>query len=1150
MPADFVHLQTHSHYSLLASTIPVEDLVSAAKADEQSALALTDSGNLFGAIEFYKACTAAGIKPILGMTAYVAGKSRLERSTGSENPTHQITLLAADTTGWHNLRRLATLGYLEGFYYRPRIDREALARHAEGLIALSGPLQSPIHQRLLAGDEDGAMRVAGEYAELFAGDRFHLQVMDTGSDVQRRCGEGVLRIAQRTGLPVVATHEVRYLEPQDAIALDILMCIGNGSVISDPNRFRMPSREFYLKSRAEMHSAFAHLPNALANSVAIAERCTVPMDFHVYHVPVFQTGTGEPPERMFQRLCREGAKHRYGEYGKDIADRLEYEIGVVQKLGFVSYFLIVWDFIRQAKDMGIPVGPGRGSAAGSVVAYCLGITDVDPMRYRLLFERFLNPERVSMPDIDVDFCGNRRDEIIQYVRAKYGAESVCQIITFGTMASRGVLRDVGRVLEIPLAEVDKIAKKVPQGPGASLAKAVETDKELVAIRDASPENQRLFQIGLKLEGLVRHSSIHAAGVVIADRPLVEYVPLCKNGDDVVTQWQMTELEEVGLLKMDFLGLKTLTILAEACRLIERTQGVRLDLGQLPLDDAETYRLMTRGETLGVFQLESTGMRELLGRLKPDKFEDVIAVLALYRPGPLGSGMVDMFVRRKHGEEPVVYPHESLRGLLEETYGVIVYQEQVMLIANELAGFALSEADALRKAMGKKKPEVMAKFKDKFVEGAARKGHDRTFARELFETMEYFAGYGFNKSHSTAYALLTYQTAWLKAHHPVEFLAANLTVESGNSDKAREFVDEARRMQVMVLPPDVNHSYAFFQVEDGGVRFGLGAVKGIGTKAAESIASERERGGPYRSQEDLCERLDSHSLNKTALEALAKAGAFDGLGSTRRAAFEAIDLAMRHSASARADRRKGQKLLFGAGTGGADEDATRPPAPPPVDPGEWDEKTRLAHEKEALGFYLSGHPFERRGRFLQRLAGQTSAGLPAVPPGTNVRLAGMVTGVRILQVKSGRSAGQKMARFQLQDLHGTVAVTCFARVYEQVKARILEDAIVFVRGRVDAQGEDCALLLDEILPAQEVVDREVDALVVRMTAAQVSEEGLERIREAAESCRGDQRLLFEVDDGDGTYRIRADRRYSVRIGDEVLDRMADLVGPANLSFTRR
>ncbi|MCC7399158.1 MAG: DNA polymerase III subunit alpha [Planctomycetes bacterium] len=1139
-PPPFVHLHVRSHYSLLAAPSEVSSLVAAAAADGQAALALTDNGNLFGAVEFYKACKGKNVKPILGQTTYVAGRTAKE-TAGADNPTFDLTLLATSAAGFDNLKKLSGRAWLEGFSYRPRVDLEMLQRHHEGIIALSGTISSQVATAVMQSDLAAARNAAGTLRDLFGADNFFLEVAETGFEGQRKVSHALRQIGQQLGIPCVATNDVHYLKAEDWLAQDIMLCIRSGKSVADQTRFRMSSRELFLKSRAQMAAAFTDWPEALANSVTIADRCDVPMEFGVYHLPVFHPDDGSDPDTFFERICRAGAVQRYGSIDEKIEQRLTYEMSVVRKLGFVSYFLIVQDFIQKAKSMGIPVGPGRGSAAGSIIAYCLGITDVCPLRYALLFERFLNPGRVSMPDIDIDFCGNRREEVIEYVRRKYGDDCVCQIITFGTMASRGVLRDVGRVLDFPIADIDKLCKKVPQGPGASLEAALTSDPELKQIRDSSPQHKRLFDLSLKLEGLARHSSIHAAGVVIADRPLRDYVPLAKNGEDTITQWQMTELEEVGLLKMDFLGLKTLTILQEAVRLVQETHGVAVDLSTLPLDDKPTYALMTRGETQGVFQLESSGMRELLTRLKPDTFEDVIAVLALYRPGPLGSGMVDMFVDRKHGKVPVEYPHANTRPVLEPTYGVIVYQEQVMQISNVIGGFSMTEADNLRKAMGKKKPEVMAKFKDQFIAGAKAQNYGEKFAKELFETMEFFAGYGFNKSHSTAYALVTYQTAWLKAHYPTEFTAANMTVESGNSDKIKEFVDEARRNGMPILPPDVNRSQRYFGVEQGAIRFGLGAIKGVGTRAADGIASERRKGQPYTSLEDLCERIDGTIINKTALEALVQGGAFDSLGRARAVDFAAIESALRSSVVAREDRRRGQKLLFAPAI-------TAAAAPTNAERGtEWPEHDRLAREKESLGFYLSGHPFEKRGAFLRRIAGQTTHSLTTLEPGGSVRIAGMISSVRVLQIKQGKNAGQKMARFVLEDLDGQVNVTCFARSYANLKDRIVDDAIVFLSGRLDANSEEKALLLDQLEPADEVVRREVAGLVLHLRGALTSEANLDRIAATAEKHRGHQHLHLDIEDSGHVFRVRTDQ--NVKVNEDLLDAFALLVGPDNMSFTR-
>ncbi len=1142
-PPDFVHLRAHSDYSLLSAPARLGGLVKAAVADEQKALGLTDNGNLYGSVLFYKACRGAGIKSILGQEVYVASTSR-HKPTGADNPVHQLTLLAANLEGWENLKRISSYGFLEGFYYKPRVDPEILAMHCKGIIALSGDLTGEISRMLQSGDTKAAVETVGAYRELFGKDNFYLEMMDTGLEAQRRVNPLLLELHTRLDVPVVATNDVHYIKPDDWVAQDIMTCVRSGKVISDPKRYRIPSREHYFKTREQMGELFRDVPQALAATVEIAERCDVEIDMDTYHLPIFDSGPTETTEEYFVRECYEGVKMRYGEITPKIKERLDYEMGVINQLGFPSYFLITADFIQHARDVGIPVGPGRGSAAGSIVAYALKITNLDPLKYNLIFERFLNSSRISMPDIDVDFCGNRREEVIQYVREKYGEDQVSMIITFGTMASRGVLRDVGRVLEVPLADVDKIAKKVQQGPGASLMGSIEEDAELDALRKSTPELSRLFDLGLKLEGASRHSSIHAAGVVVSDRPLRDYVPLCKKGDVIVSQWQMTELEEVGLLKVDFLGLKTLTILTEACRLIKLVHGIEIDIDEVPLDDKPTYELITRGDTLGVFQLESSGMRELLGRIKPDVFEDVVAVLALYRPGPLGSGMVDMFVQRKHGEVAVEYPHESLEPILSETYGVITYQEQVMRTANIYANFTMNEADSLRKAMGKKKPEVMEKFKGLFIDGAVKLGRKASDAKELFETIEYFAGYGFNKSHSAAYALITYQTAYLKAHYPVEFVAANMTVESGTTDKLKEYVDEMRKANHIVRPPDVNSSHRFFNVEDNEIRYGIGAVKGVGSKFCDLVAEERDKNGPYTSLENFCERQDPTLLNKGAIEALTKAGAFDCIEPSRKGAIGGLEQALRASVTAREDKRKGQGSLFGFDT------APAPVSKKPRREAEWNEMEKLTNEKNSLGFYFSGHPFEKRGRFFARLAGSSSENIEEMEHSTEVRLAGMITGVRIMNVRSGRNAGKKMARFNLEDLHNILPVVVFAKTYEEVRDRIEEDAIVFLTARVDKASDEIGLMLDDIQPASIIVGREVSSIVVNLDATTIKDDVLDQIAEITSAHDGNQHLLLEVKEGDQTFRVRADSRYSVTVDDDLIDDLAEAVGPENLSFTRR
>jgi len=1144
---DFVHLHVHTHYSLLDGACRLGELVDKAVKDEQRALALTDHGNLFGAIPFYRTARKAGIKPILGIESYLAQRSRREKANPETNQTYHITLLAETNKGWSNLIKLSSMAFREGFFRRPRIDMEAMSQHSEGIVCLTGCLGGIVNQHILRDEMDAARTAAGELRDIFGQHNTYLEVMDNGYKGQRKSLAGLMDIGRDMGLPLVATNDVHYTNADDARAQDILLCINTGKTVLEEDRFKMESEQLFFRTKEQMAEVFHDLPAALATTTEIADRCNVEIDFDTYHLPVFEPETGETPDELFDRLLEEGARKRYGRITDEVRARLEYEKGIIRKLGFVSYFLITWDFIRFARENDIPVGPGRGSAAGSMVAYCLFITELCPLKYDLLFERFLNAERISMPDIDVDFCRDKRELVIDYVRKKYGADNVSQIITFGTMASRGVVRDVGRALDIPLGEVDQIAKKIPNGPGASLRAALDTDEDLKTIRTSGADKEALFDIGLRLEGLCRHASTHAAGVVIANQPLDSLVPLYKNGDDIVTQWQMTDLEAVGLLKVDFLGLKTLTIIDEAVRLIREEHGVEIDFDKVPLDDPKTFELLQSSHTLGVFQLESEGMRELIARLEPDCYEDLIALIALYRPGPLQSGMADMYVKRKHGDEAVKYPHDDLAPLLAGTYGVIVYQEQVMLIANKMAGFSLNEADSLRKAMGKKKPEVMAEFREKFVGGAVAHGYQKKVADSLFTTMEFFAGYGFNKSHSAAYALLTYRTAWLKANYPVEFMCSLMTGDMGLTDKVKEFKDEAGRMGIEVLGPDVNRSVVKFSVDGKDIRYGLGAIKGMGAKAAQSLVDERKANGKYSDLPDLSRRWDPSVANKTNYEILIKAGAFDSSGWTRRACFETYAEYLKEAQSTLADRRKGQNLLFSpSAPAGADEPAPNEPIP---DIPEWDEKERLAHEKQALGLYLSSHPFERRGAFFSRLAGMDTRTLSAAEGhgvDGEVTLAGMITGVRPIVIRQGRNAGQRMAKFQLEDLHGSIGATVFSRQYHALQDKIVEDSLVFVKARVDKNSEEPAILVDEIESPATYVRQFVDALVVRLDEQRHSAQDLTRVRELVDRHPGRHRLIFELGP---KLRMLADPDFRVDLAEELLEELTDALGPEALSFTK-
>ncbi|HED65663.1 MAG TPA: DNA polymerase III subunit alpha, partial [Planctomycetes bacterium] len=981
---EFAHLHVHSEYSLLDGANRIRDLVAACVKDGQKALALTDHGNMFGAVELFKACTDAGIRPILGCEVYIAQGSRHKPHHKVHNPYNHLTLLARDEEGYRNLLALNSLAYIEGYHFRPRIDKEILSQYARGITCLSGCLSGEINSFFRRGKEDEAARVAAELRDLFGPEHFWLELQRNGLEIQDKVNESMVDLAKKTGIPLVATNDIHYLRHEDCQAQDVLLCINTGAKRDDEKRFRFDTDSLYFRTREEMGHMFRDLPDSVTATLDVAEQVGFEMTFGKYHLPVFTPDGDETAEELFDRLCEEGLRARYSEEELPRArERMAYERRVIEEMGFTHYFLIVWDLIRWARENGIPVGPGRGSAAGSIVAYALDITRVCPLRYDLLFERFLNSARISMPDIDIDFCKEGRERVMEYTRARYGDDKVSQIGTFATMASRSVVRDVGRVLDLPLSDVDRIAKKIPSGPGAPpLAKALE-DPELAELA-SEPIVKELFEFSVKLDGMARHISTHAAGVVIADRPIMEHVPLCKHGDDIVTQFPGKYLEELGLLKMDYLGLRTLTILDKALENVRLAGGTPPDLETIPLKDDATFALLNRGDTLGVFQLESEGMRKLIGRLRPDCFEDLIAILALYRPGPLESGMDDMFIRRKHGLEEISYPHPSLEPILRDTYGCIVYQEQVMLISNVLGNFSLNEADNLRKAMGKKKPEIMEKFAAQFLDGAESNGCRREVAQEIWDNIVKFGGYGFNKSHSTAYALITWQTAYMKAHYRIPFIAANMSCEMSNSDKIKDFVDECRMRDIPVLPPDIRRSSWEFRPEGDAIRFGFGAIKGTGQKAIEAFEEGRAKllaDGKPLTLHRLCAEVDPQAMTRLTWESLIKAGAFESTGHNRGAVLAGLDTAMAEGNRAAKDRKAGQASLFGGsakveedtGGDGIDDSAAIP------------QKDCLRLEHEVLGFYLSGHPLEERAGLFSILSTTNTRDIQSLPGGAEITL---------------------------------------------------------------------------------------------------------------------------------------------------------------------
>ncbi|MEN3186819.1 MAG: DNA polymerase III subunit alpha [Atribacterota bacterium] len=1036
----FVHLHVHTEYSLLDGAIRIDELLQTVKSYGMEAVAVTDHGVMYGVVDFYKKAKEFGVKPIIGCEVYVAPGSRFEKVTvkGSE-PAYHLVLLAQNKTGYRNLTELVSRAYLEGFYYKPRVDKELLREYSEGLVALTACLAGEIPRLILSGEKSEAEKLVLEYRDIFGADNFFLEVQDNKIPEQTTLNEALIEIGKRHRIPVVATNDCHYLSREDAQVHDIILAIQTATTLDDPKRLRFPTQEFYVKSPEEMEKAFASLPEALENAVSIAERCNVELDLGQVLLPEFAVPEGFTPSTYLEHLCEEGLKKRYGDpIPATIKEQAAYELKVIHDMGYSAYFLIVFDFVNYARKNGIMVGPGRGSAAGSLVSYALGITNIDPLKYGLLFERFLNPERVSMPDIDIDFCFERRNEVIEYVSSKYGKTNVAQIITFGRMMARQAVRDVGRALGWSYGEVDKIAKLISATPGITLEKALNESPQLRALSEQNKEVGMLLRFAQRIEGLCRHASVHAAGVVISNQPLMNHVPLQKmNEGEIVTQFDMDALQDLGLLKMDFLGLRTLTIIERALKIIKNTRQVDIDLDHIPLDDPETYRLLGKGETVGVFQLESPGMKELLKRLKPEGMEDLIAILALYRPGPLGSGMIDDFIERKHGRVKVTYPHPSLEPVLRETYGVIVYQEQVMKIASEMAGFTLGQADILRRAMGKKKPEVMREQREKFIQGALAKGHDQSTAETIFDLIEYFAGYGFNKSHSAAYAVISYQTAYLKAHYPTEYLAACLTSNASDSDKVAKFIAECKRLGIQILPPDINESLANFTVVgEGKIRFGLAAIKNVGESAiAEVLARRRE--SRFRNVFDFVERVDLRVINKRVLESLVKAGAFDTLHPNRAQLLVSLEEIVASFAKKKKTRTS-QISLFGG------QNATPEPYPELKDVEEMGRQDLLRMEKEMLGFYVSDHPLREISLRYPHLTTVPLGRLGSIKQAVKVKILGVVSGFRRVVTKTGG----EVYFVSLEDETGSVEVIFFPSFREEIQPYLSSGRVLGVLGRLD------------------------------------------------------------------------------------------------------
>ncbi len=1138
----FVHLHNHSHYSLLDGASQIDDMIERAVEFKMPALALTDHGVLFGAVELYKHAKKAGIKPIVGCEMYVAKGKRTEK-----NGYHHLTVLAKNYTGYKNLVKLVSLAHLEGYYYKPRIDFELLKENREGLIVLSGCLSGPVSEPIVNGDIESARKAARMYKELF-GDDYYLEVHSHGLDEEKRVLEAMPKIAKEIGAKLVAVNDGHYIRREHAVPHNILLNISQSSNgTKDPTALRYKVPEFYFKSPQEMEKAFADYdfgPAAIENTLEVAEKCDLKLELKQDLMPRFpipENSGVSNPEEYFEKLAREGLHKRYKEVTPEIQKRFDHEIRVIKKMGFAGYFLVVQDFINSAREMGVRVGPGRGSAAGSIVSYSLGITDVDPLQYGLLFERFLNPDRVSMPDIDVDFADNKRDLVINYVKEKYGEESVCQIITFGTLSSRAVLKDVGRVLSIPLSTIDSITKQIPVilGRVTPLQEAIDTIPELRWVKESNdPKIKQLIEYALVLEGTNRNVGTHAAGVVIAPSKITEYVPLYKTpSTDVITQYEYKSLEEIGLLKMDFLGLRTLTVIEDTLRMIRENHGKDIDLDKIPYDDPKVYELFAAGQTVAVFQFESSKMQEYLKKLKPTSIDDLVAMNALYRPGPMD--MIDDFIDRKFGRKPIEYLHPKMEQILRPTYGVIVYQEQVMQIASEIAGFTLAQADVMRRAMGKKDKELMAEQKKLFVEGAMNNSIDKKLAGEIFDLIDKFASYGFNKSHSVAYSVLAYQTAYLKTYYTAEFMAATLTSEIGDLNKMTLLLDDCRKQGIMVLGPDVNESYATFSVSGGRLRFGLSAIKNVGVGAAEEINRARSEGGKFENIFDFVSRVDLKAVNKRALESLVQAGAFDSLGHKRAQLYNSFERIVQFGQSTQESKSSSQSSLFDLLDGEQKKLATYPSL---AEVEEWSQGERLNREKELLGVYISGHPLLKFEQEYNSFTNIRLGDATTVVEGAGAKAAGIVVDVR----RKIDRRGNTMAFVQLEDFTGKGELIFFSDAYSKYQNILFPDSIILVSGKAESNGDSVRIMVSEAYPLEEAAGRLTKSIAVSVDSSDRSKELLFSFKQMLGSYnRGNCSIFFSVTNGESKPKIYRSNTYSVVPSRQFVDALFNLFGKENV-----
>jgi DNA polymerase-3 subunit alpha len=1147
MDKQFVHLHLHTDHSLLDGAIKIEPLARRAAELKMPAVAITDHGNLYGALSFYHKMRDAGVKPIIGIEAYIARGSRHDRGaeklTPGDRATNHIVLLAKNLTGYHNLVKLSSFAYIEGFWRKPRIDRDLLAKYGEGIIGLSACISGVPPHLLLRDQFDEAARASLEFQDILGEGNYYLEIQEHGLDAQKRIRKPLVELSKKTGIPMVATNDSHYLMDTDVKAHDTLLCIGTGKTINDPNRLTYGSPKYYFRSAEEMWETFGEEPDLLLRTIEIAEKCDLVFPKSIDQVPIYPVPEGHTVDSYFEKVTRDGFEERWREVWRQIEssgslrhpvsnyrDRLTHEIETIKRMGYSGYFLIVWDFIRYARDKGIPVGPGRGSAAGSLAAYCLKITDVDPIQYDLLFERFLNPERVTMPDIDVDFCVRGRAEVISYVSDLYGRQNVAQIITFGTMASRAVIKDVGRALEMPYSEVEKVAKMIPppvRGRNVSIDDAIKQNPDLRKAIETDEKVSELIEIARKLEGCARHTSVHAAGVVISPLPIHELVPVCKGqNDELTTQFVMSDLEKTGMLKMDFLALTTLTIIEDCLKSIEREMGERPDLANIPLNDKPALKLFADGLLNAVFQFESSGMVEICRKLKPESLEDLSALNALYRPGPLDGGMVDDYIERRHGRRKVQYIIPQMKEILENTYGILVYQEQIMQLAQNLAGYSLGEADLMRRAMGKKKKEEMAKHEEKFVSGAVARGIQEDKARRIFTLMAQFADYGFNRSHSFAYAYLAYQTAYLKARYPTHFYAAVLSNEIANTAKLSRYIGEMKTFDIELLPPDVNSSHEGFTPVGKAIRFGLAAIKGLGSSAVQMIISAREDGAPFRSIYDFAERVDQRAVNKRVLESLIKSGAFDGVAPNRAAMMSVLDRAIEYGARAQRDKLSGQTGLFAAVTTAAVEEPALPSVPA------WGKKESLAFEKEALGFYASGHPLEDYTEAIKGLTRFDNGNIEEAAHGDHVALGGIIVDLATKTTKKG----DRFALFRLEDQYGAVKVVCWPEQFNKYKNLLQSDEVVLVRGRLelsDEGGAGATIVVQEIHQLERARSSAARAIVIKMPERSVTAKGLASLGDLVSRHPGSAAVLLQVETDDGmTVRLRPQQFFRVNVSPEL------------------